>query len=1104
MKKLLTRIIGATLGLAMAIGVSVSVASNKNAIKLDAAADGTYSLEINYTDFTTTSYASNNGSHSKNASKISGNGDSTMSVSYTSYQAYQNSSKIQFQKKAGYIYNTTSLGTINSVSFSNDKTSGLQYYIGSTENPSSSGTGGFFKVYADSTNSTQTCTTITVTYSITGGGGPTALANPNPQYNDSNKTVSWTTDAHATKYQVKVDAGSYDDINTETYDASGLSVGEQHTVYIKAVGDGENYSSTEGSVQFTPTAPFVGKTYALCTSVNELEVGASYILTNGTTGDVKTMATTSNAANRPATDVTVVDSKITSTSTTLTITLGGSSGAWTFETENYLGSDGYFSPSSGDNNQLRVVASEDTCTISFSANAAVITFSSNPNNRNIVRYNGLFSCYASGQQPVYLWKEYKGLLTSLNVTGTPTKTSYYNTESFNPSGLSCQAVYDSGSYTRPLSLDCITWPNLTAGMESIQGSFTEFGVTKTTPSYSITVSQDALSTISLSGTMVNHYYMDESWDKGTIAATAVYLSGQEIVVTNQATFAYYSDSEMTQEVATPAALGAGADQTVYVKATYSATSNSVGYAQTVTVEIEHGSIQSDPLTAAEAITLGSALAHNAQTTKQYYICGIVSQIDENELNDNEKNYATFWLQEDNPEKDFQVWRITPDNGCANYGDLQVGAEVLIRCQIKRYNDIIETGTSKTLLNITYEQQILQGVTLNKATLALGVGESDDLTASPDPIGAELGAVTWDTSNNLVATVTQDGHVVGVGAGSTNITATAGGFTATCVVTVSLKATLSYGGNSNVYANALSSQDLTEALNLNSSIFNISYSKNGASNDMYLYKNEGLRMYATKQTTNGNKFTVTISSDYTITSILIHFRDNSSATAEISSGSSLIEGNDGVYSINNNEFTVFNNNSSVNSNTQVKIQDIAIFYRVSTAAEKVKYSLTQTNLSFHYVKNGNEQFEYSNISIRFGGLISKALWNELDTNEHVISGFGVMITAQNSYSIKNHANDAVLAESSPDINTQLVNYFMPKASMATPVEQGDNYFWNLFQQIDYADVNKTFTAVAYVKVGENYIFMKQVEYSVKTLAADYIANRGCNAETADGSLSSLAN
>ena len=110
-------------------------------------------------------------------------------------------------------------------------------------------------------------------------------------------------------------------------------------------------------------------------------------------------------------------------------------------------------------------------------------------------------------------------------------------------------------------------------------------------------------------------------------------------------------------------------------------------------------------------------------------------------------------------------------------------------------------------------------------------------------------------------------------------------------------------------------------------------------------------------------------------------------------------------------------------------------------------------------------------------------------------------------IKDNLNSAVLANAQPAPsidNADIVDYYMPKANMATPVEQGDNYFWNLFQTVDEADINKTFVAVAYIKVGDEYVFMRQVRYSVKTLAADYIANRGCNAETAGGSLSALAN
>ena len=157
------------------------------------------------------------------------------------------------------------------------------------------------------------------------------------------------------------------------------------------------------------------------------------------------------------------------------------------------------------------------------------------------------------------------------------------------------------------------------------------------------------------------------------------------------------------------------------------------------------------------------------------------------------------------------------------------------------------------------------------------------------------------------------------------------------------------------------------------------------------------------------------------------------------------------------------------------------------------------------------YTYSNVSIRFGGLISKALWDELDTNEHIISGFGVMIASGDALNedeyIKNNLNSAVLADANPAPsidNADIVDYYMSKAEMATPVESGDNYFWNLFQTVDEADINKVFVAVAYIKVGDEYVFMNQVRYSVKTLAADYLANRGCNAQTADGSLSYLVN
>lgn len=183
----------------------------------------------------------------------------------------------------------------------------------------------------------------------------------------------------------------------------------------------------------------------------------------------------------------------------------------------------------------------------------------------------------------------------------------------------------------------------------------------------------------------------------------------------------------------------------------------------------------------------------------------------------------------------------------------------------------------------------------------------------------------------------------------------------------------------------------------------------------------------------------------------------------------------------------------------------------TAQEKVEDLSTNTKLSYHYSKN-EDIYSYSTISIRFGGLLSQSLWNELDTNEHNISGFGVMITAYDqgvepSYSIKDHLDNAVIAEETPDIDTKIVNHYMQigdgEGQMEVPPVSSTNYYWNLFFSIDSSDINKFFTAAAYIKVGDDYVFFKQIRYSVKSLASDYITNRGCNAETAGGSLANLA-
>ena len=155
------------------------------------------------------------------------------------------------------------------------------------------------------------------------------------------------------------------------------------------------------------------------------------------------------------------------------------------------------------------------------------------------------------------------------------------------------------------------------------------------------------------------------------------------------------------------------------------------------------------------------------------------------------------------------------------------------------------------------------------------------------------------------------------------------------------------------------------------------------------------------------------------------------------------------------------------------------------------------------------YSYFDVSIRFTGLLSQELWNDLDTDNHVIEGFGVMITAVSSYvngtsKIKEQCQSAVISTDNPDVTEDIVNYFVPKETKATPTAKGNDYYWNLKYNISETDFKTIYVAAAYIKTATEYVFFNQARYSVKTLAADYINERDYDPTTANGSLANLAN
>ena len=1130
MNKFLTKIIGASLAIAMMIGVGAGIDANKVATEVNA--DDVACAMTGSSNVTVKEASNSTGNAVQDGKKMNKGASGTITVPAAAGSTTLYYHAVAWNGEAQTISLSCTNATLSKSSqdiTAHSDVSGTKttYVIGSFTNYA-------YSVELTQTTSADMVLTLTAAsnkrfvifyaYYTTSGGqqqeGPVQLGTPAPQYNSESNKVTWAAVPHASSYQVSVGDEDHYATATSPYDGN-FQAGIEYTVYVKAIGDGEDYSDSEsGSVHFAVPVPFQGVQYALCTSTSDLEAGAKYIFTSGTTGTIKAMSTESNNNNRKVTNVSVdaQTHRITSTEQTLVVELGGSEDHWTFETTNYLGNAGYFA-SSGSNNYLKIMENAGEATISFTNSYAVIHLGPSTTN-DLVRYNSgstLFSCYSSGQSPVYMWKEFKEL-DHLTVTGELEKTTYYDSETFDSTGLTVTAVYTDSS-SKVLGADEVVWEPLVANMTQIRGSYTELGVTKYTNYISITVAADSLSTVTLSGTMTSTYFTTDSWNNGSLVVTANYASGRNNVVTNEATFAYYSDSAMQNGIATPADLGVGNDQTIYVKATYDGVSNTTGYAQTVTVTIEHGSVESDPLTVAEAVEKGSALANRTETSKQYYIQGVVSKIEDNKLGE-EGNYVFFWLQNGETIEGFEVYNITPASGCTNYNDMKLGAEVLIKCKIKNYDSTIEVGSAKSLLSISYTAPTLTGISLNKSSLNLAVAEADDLTVSPTPIGAELGDVEWVSSNSEVATVNSEGHVVAVANGSATITASAGGFTATCLVTVSSKAVMEYTAGTTTNMAATGNAAL---VNLDASLFTVDADKGTGNNFPGLNQANEIRLYA-----GGSYILVTIVPEYTISTIEIEFVSGNTFVDVYVGSTEISAGADGSYSINAQSFKLLGNGGTS------KIECVNIMYRNATATEKINRLETRNTLSYSdYHEGENNTFTYDNVGIRFGGLINKDLWDALDTNEHLIQGYGVMISYEDlgGDTFEYYYNESKAGKTVEQTVDYLFDndgvggneddglihgkdYYFPLTNekthpaFATDAQKagqpdGQYYIWNLYKGVSNANLTKEYTAVAYIRVGNELVFLTQTTASASSLAFDLIDSGAYADDAFGGSLAYLA-
>ena len=112
------------------------------------------------------------------------------------------------------------------------------------------------------------------------------------------------------------------------------------------------------------------------------------------------------------------------------------------------------------------------------------------------------------------------------------------------------------------------------------------------------------------------------------------------------------------------------------------------------------------------------------------------------------------------------------------GDVQWGDNTF-RSYVAEGAAVVYDATAKTW---TVSMPVT-GVALNKSAMELQVGKTETLTATVTPENASEPVVTWTSSDTTVATVNENGVVTAVAKGTATITATAGGKSAVCTVTV---------------------------------------------------------------------------------------------------------------------------------------------------------------------------------------------------------------------------------------------------------------------------------------------------------------------------------
>lgn len=452
--------------------------------------------------------------------------------------------------------------------------------------------------------------------------------------------------------------------------------------------------------------------------------------------------------------------------------------------------------------------------------AANITWSSSDTSVATVSSTGVVTGVSAGTATITATPSQQGVsaatatvtvkqITSISISGTPTKTAYTSGQNFDPTGLTVRANYNDNTFSNLALTDC-QWLDGTTGNEALSAGTTtvtcKYGAVPTQTISGITVAEaqggnatNCISTFTSSDLDVKETGALQYTSTGTPNSQMDSNRGVQYVMgSNQNGVVITSTTEAINATQVKVEVASNNDNgmTVAVKVgatTFTCTtSNEVKKSNSGANTIILAFTSITPVTGNVEITLTPKASKNSMYIKSVEVSGSGggSVTPPNPSDSVTLNKTSLLLSVGGTE----TLTATPGTAGAtvtwsssNSGVATVSNGVVTAVSAGTATITATCGTATATCAVTVTER--EGLSLNKTTASLIVGGSETLSATLT--GGLTGTPTWTSSNSSVATVV-NGVVSAVGEGSATITAQIGEISATCVVTVEHSLSMSTG------------------------------------------------------------------------------------------------------------------------------------------------------------------------------------------------------------------------------------------------------------------------------------------------------------------------